>query len=982
MKKPLVSKRTTLIASALVLVIGIPLAYFLITSSSEDSEAWYNSSWLYRRSIFVSNLESQIINEDVLIEYDTKSLIEAGKLQDDCDDLRFVDSDDSTSLSYWIEGGCNTLNTQIWVRIPKLPQSGETIYMYYGNESAPNAQEVWTGEFFLMKDSSCTDTWDIKSNTGQEFYQRFPKGASVYGETGGTSSHLHPQTTLITGYQIGTKGSAKSGSNTQITGVHTHTITLTSQNTETVPPYLDMIICSNKNLIINHGLLSLFDSSIPSGFTRFEQLDNKFPRGNSVYGASSSKTMHTHIVSATITDGASSTITAESGTAVYTVPSTHTHSIKQFVTQPSESIPRYTTVIYAQAEHDSMAPEGTIIMASALPPLGWTRFTQLDEYYPYGSSSYGTTGGASSHTHNIDINTSSNTGTTALAIGTPSVSVPVKNLHTHNITGTLQSYSNDPPYIKVLFIKKNSSKRTIINNEEIPNQPPSSPVNLLTEGLVNPPSVTDSTPEFSAIYLDPNLDNGIYFEIEVNTKADFTGTNMWDSGKQSISPIISGQRSPEISYIGKALSLDSATYYWRIRFWDSKDTQGEWSKTVMFTTSTQKTTSPTAFSQQDEPKEGEREVLGESNTIPNPPSSLYTEGSSNPTKVTDTTPEFSAIFSDPDASDTGVYYEVEVNTQSDFFGTVMWDSTKTAISPITNGSRSTDISYAGTTLSLNGTTYYWRMRFWDNNGAVGNWSQTSNFTMSGNPLSPTYLKTDGMENPTWILSTTPKFSAQHTDPNSDSANYYEIEVNSNSSFTGTVMWDSNKTSMTSTSSNHRSPDITYAGTTLTGSSATTYYWRIRFWDTDGNVSDWSQTATFKDLVQTEEYIQMEGVQLEKIKINPTNEPPFAPSNLAFSSMAPTSTGFGLSATFSDPNSSDTGIYYEIEINTMSDFSGTVKQDTGKTSISPIANGSSSGWIELPSLRRGLYYWRIRFWDNYDEVSTWSTSSFYIGIAAP
>jgi hypothetical protein len=235
--------------------------------------------------------------------------------------------------------------------------------------------------------------------------------------------------------------------------------------------------------------------------------------------------------------------------------------------------------------------------------------------------------------------------------------------------------------------------------------------------------------------------------------------------------------------------------------------------------------------------------------------------------VTDTTPEFSAIFSDPDASDTGVYYEIEVNTQSDFFGTVMWDSTKTAISPITNGSRSTDISYAGTTLSLNGTTYYWRMRFWDNNGAVSNWSQTSNFTMSGNPLSPTYLKTDGMENPTWILSTTPKFSAQHIDPNGDSANYYEIEVNSNSSFTGTVMWDSNKTSMTSTPSGQRSPDITYAGTTLTGSSGTTYYWRIRFWDTDGNVSDWSQTATFKDLVQTEEYIQMEKLKLEGIKIN-------------------------------------------------------------------------------------------------------------------
>ncbi len=65
----------------------------------------------------------------------------------------------------------------------------------------------------------------------------------------------------------------------------------------------------------------------------------------------------------------------------------------------------------------------------------------------------------------------------------------------------------------------------------------------------------------------------------------------------------------------------------------------------------------------------------------------------------------------------------------------------------------------------------------------------------------------------------------------------------------------------------RSPEITYAGTALTGSSGTTYYWRIRFWDTDGNVSNWSDTATFKDFIQTEEYIRMEKLKLEGIKIN-------------------------------------------------------------------------------------------------------------------
>ncbi|HPP18631.1 MAG TPA: DUF2341 domain-containing protein [Candidatus Dojkabacteria bacterium] len=861
-----ISKRTILIASALVLAIGIPLAYLLITNTSEDSSAWYNTSWLYRRSIFISNKETQAINEEVLIEYDTKSLIDAGKLQNDCDDLRFVDSDDSTLLPYWIEGGCNSSQTQVWVRIPNLPESGKTIYMYYGNESAPNGQEEWTGDFLLLKDSACTNEWKMESDTGQDFYQRFPKGASMYGETGGSASHSHPQTILTSSSQISTSSSAKSGDSAKIADSHTHQITITSQDADALPPYLDMIICSNKNLVINQGLISLFDFSIPSGFTRFSSLDKKFPRGNSTYGGSSGVTVHFHEILATATDGPSSETTAQEGSEIYTASSTHTHTINQFITQTSENIPKYLSILYGQANNDSMAPIGVITMATALPPLGWTRFSQLDEYYPYGSSSYGTTGGSSSHTHSISATTGSDTAMVGLSIGTPSISLPIKSTHTHNIKGELQPYSNDPPYIKVLFIKKNSSKRATINNEEIPNQPPSSPTNLLTEGLVNPISVTSQSPKFSAIYSDPNLDNGIYFEIEVNTKADFTGTSMWDSGKRSISPIISGQRSPEILYMGNALSLNGITYYWRIRFWDSKDTQGQWSQTATFTTSQNKTTLIIP-SKGDSTIQEENETLDGSNTIPNPPTSLYTEGSNNPIKVTDTTPEFSAIFSDPDASDTGVYYEIEVNTQSDFFGTVMWDSTKTAISPITNGSRSTDVSYAGTTLSLNGTTYYWRIRFWDNKGAVSNWSQTASFTMSGNPFSPTYLKTDGMENPTWILSTTPKFSALHTDPNSDSANYYEIEVNSNSSFTGTVMWDTGKVSMTSISSGSRSPEVTYAGTALTGSSGTTYYWRIRFWDTDGNVSNWSDTATFKDFIQTEEYIQMEKLKLEGIKIN-------------------------------------------------------------------------------------------------------------------
>ena len=93
---------------------------------------------------------STLSNEDVLVVIDTASLVSADKLQSDCDDLRFVDGDDNTVLSYWIEGGCNTASTKVWVRIPSLPVAGKTVYVYYGNASAANAEESWNGNFILL----------------------------------------------------------------------------------------------------------------------------------------------------------------------------------------------------------------------------------------------------------------------------------------------------------------------------------------------------------------------------------------------------------------------------------------------------------------------------------------------------------------------------------------------------------------------------------------------------------------------------------------------------------------------------------------------------------------------------------------------------------------------------------------------------------------------------------------------------------------
>jgi hypothetical protein len=101
-----------------------------------DSTTWFDSSWQYRKGLTITNSTgSSLTNMQKLITVDTATLIAAGKLQSNCNDLRFADSS-GNALSYYIDSGCNTSSTKIWVMIPSLPTGNSTFYMYYGNNTA------------------------------------------------------------------------------------------------------------------------------------------------------------------------------------------------------------------------------------------------------------------------------------------------------------------------------------------------------------------------------------------------------------------------------------------------------------------------------------------------------------------------------------------------------------------------------------------------------------------------------------------------------------------------------------------------------------------------------------------------------------------------------------------------------------------------------------------------------------------------------
>jgi hypothetical protein len=224
-------------------------------------------------------------------------------------------------------------------------------------------------------------------------------------------------------------------------------------------------------------------------------------------------------------------------------------------------------------------------------------------------------------------------------------------------------------------------------------------------------------------------------------------------------------------------------------------------------------------------------------------------------------------------------------------------------------------------LSYN-TTYYWQSYAIDPGGS-NSWSSTQSTPYSfsiplSQPSIPNSLLVDDLNGPvTGIADPTPYFSAVHNDGNGFAGNAYQIQVNTSSDFTGTMMWDSGTVSMTNTVSGGRSPNITYAGSTL-NISGTRYFWRIRFTDTASTVSSWSDVANFSTIENATSCVIQESTNDASLLINWINH---ASGNTGYEvrrsvnggSFSVLHTGLSASATSDTDNTISRGNTYRYEI---------------------------------------------------------------------
>lgn len=163
-------------------------------------DPWWDTGWIKKIPITISTTDAtNIVNQSVYlnISYDSD-------MQADFDDLRFLDSSESTELGYWFYNNTYLASNsvKVYVRIPQSLNSSAnvTIWMYYGNAGATTTSSV--ANAFLFGDDFSTLDWTSKwQSTNQGLYS-VSGGILTIGGTGTASQLICSNRSFSNGYVL------------------------------------------------------------------------------------------------------------------------------------------------------------------------------------------------------------------------------------------------------------------------------------------------------------------------------------------------------------------------------------------------------------------------------------------------------------------------------------------------------------------------------------------------------------------------------------------------------------------------------------------------------------------------------------------------------------------------------------------------------------------------------------------------------------
>lgn len=184
---------------AIFIVSGVAIVGWFNFFNKKVSAAWFDDNWGYRQTVAVTNSGSAQTDFQISITLDTATLVTAGKMQSDCDDLRVTDSVGDV-LPIFIEKAptantCNQSATVIWTKLASIPTTETTVYVYYGNPTAVNAQNG-AAVFEFFDDGSNINNWTQAGTVSQD--GTTGSAAPSYKINGTNGSYIYKDVSLTT----------------------------------------------------------------------------------------------------------------------------------------------------------------------------------------------------------------------------------------------------------------------------------------------------------------------------------------------------------------------------------------------------------------------------------------------------------------------------------------------------------------------------------------------------------------------------------------------------------------------------------------------------------------------------------------------------------------------------------------------------------------------------------------------------------------
>lgn len=121
-----------------------------------DGQGWWNATWEYCRILPINNPSNSYQMKLAIGKHTGGDVDCLGHCRDDFGDIRFLDVDNITVLSYWIENYTLAVQATFWVKLPVDVQTDGAIILYYGNS---NASSLSNGTSTFLTFINNTDGW-------------------------------------------------------------------------------------------------------------------------------------------------------------------------------------------------------------------------------------------------------------------------------------------------------------------------------------------------------------------------------------------------------------------------------------------------------------------------------------------------------------------------------------------------------------------------------------------------------------------------------------------------------------------------------------------------------------------------------------------------------------------------------------------------------------------------------------------------------